>query len=89
MNGSVRSRLAALHDLVMLPGSLILGLAAQRGAASADELWTVSRLDEIWQAETWGQDEEAEQAAAAKAAGFADAAKFYLGASAVSPTDRN
>lgn len=81
--------LAALHDLVMLPGSLVLGLAAARGAAGPDALWQVSRLDEIWQAELWGQDEEAERAAAAKAAGFADAAKFFACARAVSTAERN
>jgi len=76
--------LAAFHDLVMLSGSLVLGLATLKGAGRPDDLWRASRLDEIWQAEVWGQDEEAEQAAAAKSAGFSEAAMFFQSASIVS-----
>lgn len=41
--------LAAFHDLVSLSGSLILGFAAARQARGLDEIWALSRLDEIWQ----------------------------------------
>ncbi|MEM9698352.1 MAG: ATP12 family protein [Pseudomonadota bacterium] len=62
--------LAAFHDLVSLSGSLILGFAATREAQPIDRLWDVSRLDEIWQAEQWGKDDEAEATAALKCASF-------------------
>lgn len=55
--------LTALHDLVTLPGSLILGLAVIRGRLSADEAHRLSRIDETYQADVWGSDEEAEIAA--------------------------
>lgn len=63
-------RLTALHDLVTLSGSLVLGLAVQRGALPAGDAWTLSRIDETWQQEQWGVDSEAEQAAEEKRAAF-------------------
>lgn len=52
-------RLTALHDLVTLSGSLIIGLSVVHGVRSPHEAWTVSRIDEDYQAELWGDDEEA------------------------------
>ncbi len=68
--------LAGLGELVTLSGSLVLGLAVARGAITAPEAWAISRLDEHWQAEQWGQDAEAEAAAARKEADFLRAAAF-------------
>ncbi len=70
-------QLAAFHDLVSLSGSLILGFAAAQGWRDADEIWQISRLDEIWQAEQWGDDEEAMQAAEVKRSAFLHAKRFY------------
>lgn len=58
--------LTALHDLVTLPGSLVMGLAVIRGRLSADEAHRLSRLDETWQAAQWGEDEDARDAAEAR-----------------------
>lgn len=55
--------LTAFHDLVTLPGSLILGLAVMDGRLTADEAHTLARLDEEFQAERWGRDDEADAAA--------------------------
>ena len=55
--------LTALHDLVTIPGSLILGLAVVEGRIDAGEAHRLSRLDEDFQAERWGRDAEAEIAA--------------------------
>ena len=74
-------QLTALHDLVALSGSLVIGLAAQHGARKPAELWEISRLDEAWQAELWGADEEAEETAAIKRAAFLHAHEFYCLAS--------
>lgn len=62
--------LTAFHDLVSLSGSLILGFAAARDLKNIESLWEISRLDEIWQAEQWGKDEEADATAAVKCAAF-------------------
>jgi chaperone required for assembly of F1-ATPase len=70
-------QLAAFHDLVSLSGSLVLGLAAAKGQASVDEIWALSRLDETWQEEQWGEDEEATELAERKRGEFNFAEKFY------------
>jgi chaperone required for assembly of F1-ATPase len=72
--------LTALHDLVSLSGSLILGLAVERGRLAPDEAWTLSRIDEDWQIEQWGSDEEAEEAAGNRRAGFLEAFAFHAAA---------
>jgi chaperone required for assembly of F1-ATPase len=69
--------LAAFHDLVALSGSLVIGFAAARGHMEAEALWALSRLDEDWQAEQWGLDEEAAEHAALKRKAFLDAAHIF------------
>lgn len=69
--------LAAFHDLVSLSGSLVLGFAAATQARDADALWELSRLDEIWQAEQWGQDDDADAMSALKKASFLHACRMF------------
>lgn len=69
--------LAAFHDLVSLSGSLILGFAAAGGWREADEIWQMSRLDELWQEEQWGADDEAQEAAEVKRQAFLHAKRFF------------
>ena len=69
--------LAAFHDLVGLTGSLVLGFAAASGWRDAEEIWALSRLDEDWQAEQWGGDEEAAELAALKRREFQHACRFF------------
>lgn len=68
--------LAALHDLVTLSGSLVVGLAAAANHLGAEEAWAVSRIDENWQVEQWGIDEEAQEAALIKESQFIFACRF-------------
>ncbi len=56
--------LTALHELVSLSGSLVLGLAVSRGAMEAARAHELSRLDQAWQEAQWGSDAEAEAATA-------------------------
>lgn len=70
-------QLAAFHDLVSLSGSLVLGFAAAQNWRDADEIWAISRLDETWQTEQWGHDDEASAAAETKRAAFLHAKRFY------------
>jgi len=70
-------RLAAFHDLVSLSGSLVLGFAAAKGWRDADALWEISRLDERWQEEHWGSDDEATASEAHKRAAFVHAKAFH------------
>ena len=69
--------LTALHDLIALSGSLVLALCVTQRRLNAAEAWTSSRVDETWQAEQWGIDEEAMDAAALKGTAFAHAANLY------------
>ena len=69
--------LAAFHDLVSLSGSLVLGVAAAMDARDMESLWDMSRLDEMWQVELWGKDDDAEALAAAKKGSFLHA-KFMF-----------
>ncbi|MCX7566843.1 ATPase [Sulfitobacter sp. F26169L] len=69
--------LAAFHDLVSLSGSLVLGFAATLDARPAEELWTLSRLDEIWQEEQWGKDDDATALAEIKGAAFLHAKRMF------------
>ncbi len=68
--------LVALHDLVGISGSLVLGLSVAHGATTADDAWAASRVDEDWQTERWGEDAEATAAAAHKRSAFLEAARL-------------
>ncbi|MDO5656855.1 MAG: ATP12 family protein [Paracoccus sp. (in: a-proteobacteria)] len=69
--------LTALHDLVTLPGSLILGLAVIEGRLDAERAFALSRIDEDFQAEHWGLDPEAAEAAAARLTAMRDAERLW------------
>ncbi len=69
--------LTALHDLVSLSGSLVLGLAALRDAFDIETLWSLSRVDETWQQDLWGKDDEAQAQAEMKRAAFLHAKRFH------------
>ncbi len=69
--------LTALHDLITISGSAVLGLAVIEGQLSSNDAWTVSRIDEDFQAELWGQDEEAVTVAQKKCEAFLHAARFH------------
>jgi chaperone required for assembly of F1-ATPase len=56
-------RLAGLAFGAALLGSAILAIALQRGWISGQAAFELSRLDEIWQEEKWGVDEEAAERA--------------------------
>ena len=70
-------QLAAFHDLVALSGSLVLAFAVVEGRLDPETAWNLSRLDEEWQIEQWGEDEEASAAAAVRHEAFVQAARFY------------
>ena len=70
-------RIAAFHDLVAISGSLILALAVARRRISGLEAWDLSRIDETFQIEAWGADEEAEELAAFKRDALLHAERFW------------
>lgn len=68
--------LAGLSPLVTVSGSLIVALALAEGAIGLEPAWAAATLDEHWQAEQWGEDQEAAKALAGRRADFAAAARF-------------
>lgn len=70
-------QLTALHDLVSLTGSLVLGLAATTGEFAPGDLWNLSRFDESWQERLWGRDDESSAIAELKREDFLRACHFW------------
>jgi len=62
--------LKALYDWVTISGSLVLGLAVAKKRLTAAEGWRLSRVDENWQEEQWGVDDEAKKLADSKCETF-------------------
>ena len=68
--------LTALHDMVALTGSLVLGLGCLHRWTDPAEIWRLSRIDEEWQIEQWGHDDEADALADSKFAELQHAVRF-------------
>jgi chaperone required for assembly of F1-ATPase len=69
-------QLAALSPLVTISGSLVIALALAEGAIDLDTAWAAASLDEIWQAEQWGEDAEAAAVLENRRRDFAAAYRF-------------
>ncbi len=74
-------RLAALHVMTTLTGSVVLALAVAHGRLAPAEAWAAAHLDEDFQMEVWGEDEEALQRRAVRRRDF-EAATAVFAASA-------
>ncbi len=70
-------QLTALYDIVSITGSLILGLATINGRLSAEDAFNLSRIDELWQIEQWGHDEEAQAVSDQKYEAILHAQEFF------------
>lgn len=70
-------QLTGFYDLVTLSGSFGLALATVHDVQPAADLWAASRLDEVWQIEQWGDDEEAAEVAALKEQAFLHATEVF------------
>lgn len=60
-------RLTGLAWAVPLFGSALLGLAVEQGRLQAEAAFDLSRIDELWQIEQWGEDAEAAEVAERRA----------------------
>ena len=59
LGGDDALSLAALHVVTTLTGSVLLALAVARGQLRPAEAWALAHIDEDFQIEQWGEDEEA------------------------------
>ncbi len=69
--------LAGLGVVIPALGSLILGLACLAGALDAPAAFRLAMLDELFQAERWGEDDDAAQRRAAILEDLVLAEKFW------------
>jgi chaperone required for assembly of F1-ATPase len=62
--------IAALHVITTVTGSALLALALLRGVIDQDQVWTAAHVDEDWNVEKWGVDEEVAARRAARLIDF-------------------
>jgi chaperone required for assembly of F1-ATPase len=68
--------LGALHSVTTLTGSALLALALYHGVRTADEVWAAAHVDEDWNIEKWGIDEEVAARRASRLVDFRAAAQI-------------
>jgi chaperone required for assembly of F1-ATPase len=68
--------LAALSPIVTIGGSLVIALALFEEAILPDDAFDLAHLDELWQAELWGEDHFALATRAAHKKDFVAACRF-------------
>ena len=68
--------LTALSEMVTISGSLVLGLAVRQGSLVAEDAWRLSRIDEQWNIDEWGEDADAAELARTRQADFLRAAEL-------------
>ncbi|EAU42580.1 hypothetical protein FP2506_07061 [Fulvimarina pelagi HTCC2506] len=68
--------IAGLQQATSISGSGLIALALFERRLGVDEAWALSRLDEDWNAERWGEDEEAQLVSRRRKADFETAALF-------------
>jgi chaperone required for assembly of F1-ATPase len=71
--------IAALHVITTLTGSALLALALLRGVLDSDQIWAAAHVDEDWNVEKWGMDEEVAARRAARLVDFRAAASILRG----------
>lgn len=69
--------ITGFHDLVTLSGSYLIAVAVAKGEVDPQAAWALSRIDEEWQIEQWGRDEEADAQAETKREAFLHATRFF------------
>lgn len=70
--------IAALEAMASLAASLLVGLSALDPQADGEGLWQAASLEEEWQAEQWGREEEAEERRAKRQSDFLAYRRFAL-----------
>ncbi len=68
--------IAAMHVITTLTGSALLALALLRGAIDKEQVWAAAHVDEDWNIDRWGVDEEVAARRAARRVDFEAAARI-------------
>ncbi len=67
---------AGYHNIMTMTGSAVLATASARGHLQPDEVWALAHVDEDWQIEQWGKDEEEAERRAGRRAEFMEIQAF-------------
>jgi chaperone required for assembly of F1-ATPase len=67
---------AAVHVVTTLTGSALLALALTHGARDPDQVWAAAHVDEDWNRDQWGVDEEVAVRRAAREVDFRAAVRI-------------
>ena len=67
---------AAVHVVTTLTGSALLALALTHGARDPGEVWDAAHVDEDWNRDQWGVDEEVAARRAAREVDFRAAVRI-------------
>jgi chaperone required for assembly of F1-ATPase len=67
---------AALHVITTLTGSALLALALLHRARDSGQVWAAAHVDEDWNADQWGIDEEVAERRAARLVDFTAAVRL-------------
>jgi chaperone required for assembly of F1-ATPase len=67
---------SALHVVTTLTGSALLALALAHGVRDPEQIWAAAHVDEDWNIEKWGMDEEVAARRAARLVDFRAAVRI-------------
>ena len=70
--------MAGYHNAMTITGSAVLAAAALRRHLSADDVWSLAHVDEDWQIEQWGPDEEEAERRAGRRIEFQGIVEFLM-----------
>ena len=68
--------IAALHNITTLTGSALMAVMLARGVLSPEAAWAATHVDEDYQIDNWGEDEEAAERRAARHKEFLACCRF-------------
>ena len=67
--------IGAFHVVTTMTGSALLALALKHGLLDGSQVWAAAHVDEDWNSEKWGVDEEVAARRASKFRDFEAAAR--------------
>jgi chaperone required for assembly of F1-ATPase len=73
-------QLAGMHDLITISGSFVISMALISNQLNVSEAWYAATVDERWQENQWGIDDEAAEALEKRRLDFEFAYKFWKNA---------
>ncbi len=76
LSNETRFRLTAIHNMTTLTGSTLIAMMVGSDALPGEEAWAAAHVDEDWQSEQWGRDDEAEARRAERKQDFESTVKF-------------